>query len=162
MWVVKSHMVGLARVLANANKILLGWAFPRQTFLFMCLWLLLAIFIFIPLSNYLCYAVKFLTTGTKARYWLQRDSLMRGVYSAWWDQCSLYFTDLGLKIMVEESYAEEPQGECAEDSACQGSPVLESTRFSLGSQLERFDRSFWENQIERGWIRITTTINKKK
>ena len=27
----------------------------------MCLWLLLVIFIFIPLSNYLCYAVNFLT-----------------------------------------------------------------------------------------------------
>jgi len=49
---------------------------------FMCLWLLLVIFIFIPLSNYLCYVVNFLTTSIRARYWLQRDSLMSGVYSA--------------------------------------------------------------------------------
>jgi len=26
---VKAHLVGLARVLANANEILLGWVFPQ-------------------------------------------------------------------------------------------------------------------------------------
>ena len=26
---MKAHLVGLARVLANANEILLGWVFPQ-------------------------------------------------------------------------------------------------------------------------------------
>ena len=38
--------------------------------------------IYIPHSNYLCYAVNFLTIGIGDRYWLQRDSLIPGVYSA--------------------------------------------------------------------------------
>ena len=53
---MKAHLVGLARVLATANKILLGWVFPRiwgfpgETCVFMCLWLLLVIFLYIFLS----------------------------------------------------------------------------------------------------------------
>ena len=88
---MKAHLVGLARVLGKDNEISLWLGFSPDlgfsqinmcVYVFTCLWLLLVIFIFIPLSNYLCYAVNFLTTGIRARDWLQRDSLMPGVYSA--------------------------------------------------------------------------------
>lgn len=31
-----------------------------------------------------------------------------------------FFIDLGLKMMVEQSYAEEPRGECAEEGVLAG------------------------------------------